>query len=119
MIAGAHDTQIASGGGVVQHLLDSTDSGDATRIYVDNNDRVFLERRMQDYDSEALGRVELTDPPSSQILVSCVTARLPRASPLRGGLSSTSTRAPRPGPPRARVAPTDGWIFASPPAPSV
>ena len=70
LIAGAHDVHIASGGGVTEHPLESTDWGDASRIYVDNNDRVFLEGRLQDYDADGLGRMELTDPPSSQILVS-------------------------------------------------
>ncbi len=70
LVAGAHDVHIASGGGVTQHPLDPTDFDDATRIFVDNNDRVFLEGRLQDYEADALGRVELTGPPSSQILVS-------------------------------------------------
>ncbi|MBV1860302.1 MAG: hypothetical protein KUG77_17950 [Nannocystaceae bacterium] len=71
LVAGAHDVHIASvGGGVTEHLLDSTDFDDATRTYVDNNDRVFLEGRLQDYEADALGRVDLTDPASSEILVS-------------------------------------------------
>ncbi|MEM6296217.1 MAG: hypothetical protein AAGA54_33400 [Myxococcota bacterium] len=70
LIAGAHDVHVASGGGVTEHPLDFTDFADATRMFVDDGDRVFVEGRLQDYDADALGLLDLTNPANSTVLVS-------------------------------------------------
>lgn len=80
---GANDIHVGGPGGFEAFPLASTHFADATKLYVGGDDAVYVEGAVEDFDADALGRIDLGTPPTSELLLAWPAAGYGVPSPIR------------------------------------